>query len=83
MDRSEILITDDSALWDFQGCGEDCEDFPLDWTHDSLLDEEYGQRWDEWVTKKIEAKYGIAAPDKDRLFRLFLQIKSAQNQRGH
>jgi hypothetical protein len=76
MDYSEILATDDSALSDFAGCGEACDDFPPELLNARQSWQERRERWSKWVIAKIAERYGveIAGPGI-YLVELFRRIK--------
>lgn len=78
MNYFEMLVTDESALSDFVGCGEDCSDFPHELEKASLPRKEEYELWGNWVCRKISDQYGIEVRNvRIYLVDLFRQIKAA------
>lgn len=78
MNYFEMLVTDESALSDFAGCGEECSDFPQELENPSLPRNEEYELWSKWVCRKILDPYGIGVACAGiYLVDLFRQIKTA------
>ena len=81
MNYSEMLVTDESALNDFYGCGEDCSDFPRELENLSLPRNEEYELWSKWVCGKISDRYAIDISDVGiYLVDMFRQINSANKR---
>ncbi len=79
MNYFEMLVTDESSLSDFVGCGEDCSDFPHELASPLLPRNEEYELWSKWVCRKISDRYGIEVADaRIYLVDLFRQIKNAK-----
>ncbi len=79
MAYSEVLVTDESALSDFAGCGDSCSDFPSHLTEDFLPRRKLDDLWFMWVREKVSKRYGIEISDAIYLVDLFRQIESAKD----
>jgi hypothetical protein len=85
MEYSAILITDESALSDFAGCGDSCSDFPSDLKDYALPRAELYNPWRKWVAKKISERYAIDIPEAGMIFLvdLFRRIETARCTKVH
>ncbi|HXJ91345.1 MAG TPA: hypothetical protein VMT20_00510 [Terriglobia bacterium] len=83
MDYSEILVTDESALSDFVGCGDSCDDFPPELNNDALPDTERYARWHDWIRGKVSKQYGVEIPEAGGVYlvALFWEIEAAKKAR--
>jgi hypothetical protein len=76
LDPAEVLITDESSIYDFSTCypeaeepAEDCESY-----------KEEVKRWDEWVEKTWYRRFPGVSPGKDRfLVRIAARIRESRN----
>ena len=81
MDYLAMLVTDESALSDFVGCGEDCGDFPQELNNLSVQRKDRYELWSKWVCRKISDRYGIELSDaRIYLVDLFRQIKTFKKE---
>jgi hypothetical protein len=79
MDYLGMLVTDESTLSDFVGCGEDCSDFPQELDSLSVPRKERYELWSRWVCRKISDQYGIEVPNaRVYLVDLLRQIKAVK-----